>query len=53
MYDMQQVLVSHRKSNIGSDNGLVPEGRQGIIWTSDSLVYRRIYVSLNLDKLTL
>ena len=34
------------KLTISSDNGLVPNRRQAIIWTNDCLVYRRTYASL-------
>ena len=37
--------------NIGSNNGLVPNRRQAIIWTNDSLFYWRIYASLGLNEL--
>ena len=37
--------------NIGSDDGLVPNRRQAIIWTHDGLGYRRIYASLSLHEL--
>ena len=37
---------------ICSDNGLVPIRRQAIIWTTDGLVYWRIYVSLTVAALT-
>ena len=36
---------------IGSDNGLAPNRRQAIIWTSDGLVYWCIYVLLGLNEL--
>ena len=39
-------------SSIGSDNGLVPNRRQAIIWTNDGIVYRRIYASLDLIDLS-
>ena len=34
---------------INSDNGLAPNRKQAIIWTSDGLVYRCIYASLGLN----
>ena len=37
-------------SSIGSDNGLAPNRRQAIIWTSDGLGCRRIYVSFGLNE---
>ena len=37
--------------SIGSDNGLVPNRRQAIIWTNDCLVYWRIYASLGLNDI--
>ena len=40
-------------SSIGSDNGLAPNRRQAIIWNSDVLVCRRIYVLVGLSELTL
>ena len=40
--------TSHLAS-IGSDNGLVSNMRQAIIWTSDGLAYWRIYASLGLN----
>ena len=36
---------------IGSDNALAPNRRQSFIWTKDGVVYWRIYVSFDLDKL--
>ena len=36
-----------------SDNGLVPNMRQAIIWTNDCLVYRRIYASPGLIELNI
>ena len=38
--------------SIGSDNGLVPDRQQAIIWTSDGLDYWRIYASLSPNELT-
>ena len=35
---------------IGSDNGLVPNRQQAIIWTNDGLVYWGIYASLGLNE---
>ena len=37
-------------ASIGSDNGLVPNRRQAIIWTNDGLVYWRICVSIGLSE---
>ena len=37
--------------SIGSDNGLVPNRRQAIIWTNDGLGWWRIYASFNLNEL--
>ena len=42
--------VQLQYSSIGSDNGLAPVRRQGIIWTSDGLVHWRIYASLDLNE---
>ena len=42
----------HYGSN-GSDNGLAPNRRQAIIWTSNGLGYWRIYVSLGLNDLNM
>ena len=39
-------------TSIGSDNGLVPNRRQAIIWTNDGQFYRRIYASRSLNELT-
>ena len=39
--------------SIGSDNGLVPNRQQAIIWTNDGPVYWYVYESLGLDELTL
>ena len=36
---------------IDSDNGLVPDRRQALIWTKDGLVYLRMYASLGLNDL--
>ena len=36
---------------IGSDNGLVPNRRQAIIWTNAGVVNCRIYASLGLNEL--
>ena len=36
--------------NFGPDNGLAPTRWQGIIWTYDDLVYRRIFASLGPDE---
>ena len=47
-------FVSKDLINISSDNGLLSNKHQAIIWTNDShdcLVYRHMYVSLALDKL--
>ena len=38
-------------SQTGSDNGLVPNKQQAIIWMNDALVYESIYASLTLDEL--
>ena len=35
----------------GSDNGLVLNGQQAIIWTNGGLSYWCIYVSVSLNKL--
>ena len=40
-------------TSIGSDNDLVPSGRQANIWTNDGLVWWRMYASLGLNELTL
>ena len=37
--------------SIGSDNGLVPNRQQAIIWTDDGLGWWRIYVPLGLNEL--
>ena len=37
---------------IGSDNGLVPDRQQTIIWTNNGLDYWRIYASFGLNELT-
>ena len=39
-------------SIISSDNSLVPNRWQAIIWTNDGLSYWRIYASLGLNELT-
>ena len=39
-------------ANSGSDNGLVPNRWQAIIWTNDGPIYCHIYVSLGLYELT-
>ena len=41
-----------QNSSIGWDNGLAPNRRQAIIWTSDGRGYWRIYASLGLNELT-
>ena len=38
--------------SIGSDNGLVPDIRQAIIWTNDALGFWRIYASHDLNELS-
>ena len=38
-------------SSIGSDNDLGPTRRQAIIWTNDSLRFRRLYAILSLNEL--
>ena len=38
-------------SSIGSDNDLVPNRREAIIWTNDVLGCRRIYAALGLNEL--
>ena len=43
-------LKSQQWRNIGSDNGLMLNGRQAIIWTSDDIVWKFIYVSLGLKE---
>ena len=40
-------------SSIGLDDGLAPNRREAIIWTSDDLVCWHIYASLGLNELTL
>ena len=39
-----------KKTSIASDNGLVPNKRQAIIWNNGGLVYWRIYASLGFSK---
>ena len=39
-------------ASAGSDNGLVPNRQQAVIWTSAGLIYWRIYASLGLNELT-
>ena len=43
--------TTDNKASIGSDNGLVPNRQQDIIWTNDGLVYRCIYTSHGLTEL--
>ena len=37
---------------IGSDNGLMSNRRQTIIWSNDGMFYGRIYASLGLNGLS-
>ena len=39
------------KISIGLDNGLAPNRRQAIIWTTADPVHRRIYAALGGDEL--
>ena len=41
--EMCSLRSIQQQACIGSDNGLVLNRRQAIIWTNDDLVYRRIY----------
>ena len=43
--------LNRQFSSIGSDNGLAPNRRQAVIWTSVGMFYGRIYVSLGLNEL--
>ena len=43
---------NYQFTSIGSDDGLVPNRRQGIFWTKGGLIYWCMYVSLSLNELT-
>ena len=55
MPDILQTTFSHSFSCIkwlySIDNDLAPNMCQAIIWTSDGLIYWRIYTSLGVDEL--
>ena len=40
-------------TSIGLDNGLVPNRRQAIIWTSADTIHWRMYAALGGDELTI
>ena len=42
----------YKFATIGSDNGLVPNRQQAIIWTNDGLVNWNIYASQSLEELS-
>ena len=55
-FDLNFTEICSQGSNkqygsIGSDNGLVLNWRQAIIWTNDGLVYWCIHASLSLNEL--
>ena len=50
--EMCSLWSNWQNVTISSDNGLVLNRRQAIIWTNEDLVYWRIYASLGLSELT-
>ena len=44
---------NYQYANIDSDDGLVPDRLQTIIWTNVGLVYWRIYASLEFNVITM
>ena len=46
-------MPNWQKPCIGSDYGLAPNKRQGIIWTNADPIYRRIDAALGEDELML
>ena len=51
--DLCSLESNWQSGSIGSDNGLVPNGRQAIIWSNEGMFYWRIYTSLDLNELKL
>ena len=44
---------NYQYASVGSDNGLVPNTGQAIIWNKGGLVYRGIYATVGLNELSI
>ena len=51
-FDKNVIEMCSSASNIGLDNGLVPNKQRAIIWTNDGLFYWHINTSLSLNELS-